>query len=94
MNASDKFQEWLPLDMAAEIFGYSLEGLRRRLRQLRQQGNLVDVGKPPADYPVEAKPTKGKVIILWPNPRTALIHRGAPPELLNPKRGKRARRQP
>jgi len=83
--------EWLSLDDAAKHFGYSPEGLRRRLRQLRERGRVVDLGKPPTGYAVGENRVKGKVAILWPNPRTALVDRDAPVTLLNPKRGKRPR---
>ncbi len=83
--------EWLPLNVAAERFGYGHhESLRRRLRQLRQLGYVVDIGTPPADYTVSDRAYEGKVNIMWPNPKTALIRSDTPKYLLNPKRGKRA----
>ncbi len=43
--------EWLPLDLAADHFGYAhKESLRRRLRQLRERGLVCDIGRPPAAY--------------------------------------------
>ncbi len=82
--------EWLPLDIATERFGYAhKKSLSRRLRQLRQRGFVADIGRPPSPYPVSNSPKKGKVNIMWPNPKTALIRNDAPRDLLNPKRGKR-----
>lgn len=85
--------EWLPLDIAATRWGYTYEGLRRRLRQLRQLNFVVDVGRPPADYSVGDSELDSKIVIMWPNPQTALIRSNVPPELLNPKRGKRSRKK-
>jgi hypothetical protein len=83
--------EWQPLDLAAEQLGYHPESLRKRLRQLRQRGQVVDLGRPPAGYTVGKTPVEGKVVLLWANPKTALIRRNAPSDLLVPKRGKRPR---
>jgi hypothetical protein len=81
--------EWLPLDIAARQFGYAhKESLRRRLRQLREQGFVRDIGRPPAAYQ-KAKPKEAAPItLMWPNPKTALLNRDAPPELLAAKRGR------
>jgi hypothetical protein len=81
---------WLPLDLAAAKFGYSKEGFRHRLRRLRELGYVVDTGRPPASYNVSDTPSAKKVVILWANPKTALIRSDAPAELFVPKRGKRA----
>ena len=82
--------EWLPLDAAAERLGYAhKESFRRRLRQLRQLGYIVDIGRPPSAYLVSSSPKKGKINIMWPNSKTALIRSDAPSYLLNPKRGRR-----
>lgn len=83
--------EWMPIDEAARHFGYSVEGLRRRLRQLRQQRKLVDVGHPPADYPASDSTPKGSVVVYWVNPRVALLRRDAPRALLDARRGRRQR---
>ena len=83
--------EWLPLDAAAARFGYGhKESLRRRLRQLRKQGKVVDLGKPPSGYVVEGADTMEKVVIFWPNSKTALIRSDASADLFNPRMGKRA----
>lgn len=83
--------EWLPLNAAAAWFGYSYPGsLRRRLRQLRKRGYVIDIGNPPAGYKRNEESESGKVVLMWPNPKTALIRSDAPAELLNSKRGKRA----
>jgi hypothetical protein len=91
---SNEKQEWLPLDLAAERFGYNhAESLRRRLRQLRALGYVVDIGRPASDYPARKHSDQHDiVVIMWPNPKTALIRSDAPAHLLNPKPGKRARR--
>ena len=82
--------EWLPLDVAARRFGYShRESLRRRLRQLRELGYVIDIGTPPTSYRRSDKAESGEVVLMWPNPKTALLRSDAPPELLNPKRGRR-----
>ena len=82
--------EWLPLDVAASYFGYShKESLRNRIRQLRSQGKVVDIGNPPPMYSSENEAGSGPLTVFWPNPKTALIRSDASPDLLNPKRGKR-----
>lgn len=85
-----KTLEWLPLDVAIEQFGYAYkESLSRRLRQLRQRGYVIDIGRPPAAYPVSSSPQKGKINIMWPNPKTALIRSDTPLNLLHAKRIRR-----
>jgi hypothetical protein len=85
-------QQWLSSRAAATYFGYSHpENLRQRLRQLRESGYVVDVGNPPEMYSVSHGPTKGKVVLMWANPKTFLVSSDAPRELLNPRRGKRAK---
>jgi hypothetical protein len=82
--------EWLPLDVAASRFGYGhKESLRRRLRQLRKQGYVVDLGKPPSVYLSKSTDVIGKVVVFWPNSKTALLHSDAPEKLLDPRRGRR-----
>jgi hypothetical protein len=84
-------QEWLPLDKAATHFGYSHpESLRQRIRQLRRRGHVVDLGRPPG-YRVGNSIPEQTVVIMWPNPKTALLSTDSPADFLNPKRGKRAR---
>ena len=84
--------EWLPLDVAASRFGYGhKESLRRRLRQLRKQGYVLDLGKPPLDYLAKSTDAHGKVVIFWPNSKTALLRSDAPEELLDPRRGRRSK---
>jgi len=84
---------WLPLDEAVEYFGYKhLESLRQRIRQLRKQGYVVDIGKVPAPYEVGDEEATDKIILYWPNHNTSMIRSDAPRELLNPKLGKRARK--
>jgi len=88
----EEIRKWLPLDQAAKHYGYRhADSLRRRLRELRERGYVVDLGNPPSPYKVGKNQSKGKVVIYWPNPNTALIRRDAPAGLLIPKRGKRAR---
>ena len=83
--------EWLPLDLAADRFGYAhKESLRRRLRQLREQGLVLDVGRPPAVYQEAVPKEEAPIMLMWPNPKTALLHRDAPSELLVAKRGRPA----
>ncbi len=84
--------EWLPFSIAATRFGYHhKESLRNRLRQLREQGLVIDTGTPPAEYPIgDATTHENKVVLLWPNPKVALLRSDAPAALLNPKRGRRA----
>ena len=94
VNMPDKMSanstEWLPLAVAAQRFGYShRESLRRRLRQLRELGHVSDIGSPPASYRRSDTAHGGKVVLMWPNPKTALLRSDAPSELLNPKRGRR-----
>jgi hypothetical protein len=86
-------REWLPFDMAATRFGYNhKESLRNRIRQLRERELVVDTGNPPAEYQIGDSTTRKKVVLLWANPKTALVRSDAPVRLLNPKRGKRAKR--
>ena len=86
---TSKFSEWLPLDIAAERFGYAhKESLSRRLRQLRNQKMVIDIGRPPAGYQ-NRKPNKSvRIVIMWPNPKTALLRSDAPIELLGAHRGR------
>ena len=87
-----KTLEWLPLDDAAKRFGYMHpESFRERLRRLRERGLVVDTGRPPAKYEVGESTEEGEIVLMWANPTTALIRSDAPRNLLNPKRGKRAR---
>jgi hypothetical protein len=84
---------WLPFDDAAKKYGYShVESLRRRIRDLREQGLVVDIGKPPLPYKLGNNEAQNMIIIYWPNHNTALIRSDAPSALLNPKLGKRARK--
>ena len=81
--------DWLPLDLAADHFCYAhKESLRRRLRQLRERGLVHDIGRPPVAYEEVERKANAPITIMWPNPRTALLHRAAPPELLAAKRGR------
>lgn len=81
--------EWLPLAVAAKHFGYShTQSFTLRLRQLRERGLVADIGRPPADYPVSKTIPEGNIVILWANPKTALIHTDAPSHLFTPKRGR------
>jgi hypothetical protein len=79
------------MDVAAERMGYHPESLRQRVRQLRQQGKVTDIGRPPAEYPVGDDALPGQVVVMWPNPQVALIRSDVPPDLLIPKRGRRAK---
>ena len=88
LNA-DQNNEWLPLDLAADHFGYAhKESLRRRLRQLRERGLVCDIGRPPAAYEKSEQIEEAPITIMWPNPKTALLNCDAPPELLEAKRGR------
>jgi hypothetical protein len=88
--AKDSF-EWMSLYQAAVYFGYKHpESLRQRLRKLREKGNLVDTGSPPARYKT-GKTDLRKIVVFWINSRTPLIRSDAPRNLLMPLRGKRAR---
>ena len=81
--------DWLPLDLAADHFGYAhKESLRRRLRQLRERGLVHDIGRPPDAYQKAEPKEEAPITLMWPNPRTALLHRDTPPELLAAKRGR------
>jgi hypothetical protein len=84
---------WFSINQAAAHFGYHHpESLRRRLRSLRGQGFVVDLGDPPSRYKVADRAGRGKIVIYWLNARTALIRSDAPRNLLNPKMGKRPRK--
>ena len=83
--------DWLPLDLAADHFGYAhKESLRRRLRQLRERGLVLDIGRPPNAYQKVETKEEAPITLMWPNPKTALLKRDAPPELLAAKRGRPA----
>lgn len=87
--------EWLPLEEAAIRYGYAhKESISRRLRQLRKRGHVADIGRPPAEYANSPMPEKAAIVLMWPNPTATLIHQDAPAELLDSKRGKRARENP
>lgn len=84
--------QWLPLHVAAQHFGYQhRESLRRRLRQLRQQGLVQDLGWPPEDYSETKYNEAAQMVLMWPNPQTALLRSDAPRSLLQAKRGRRHR---
>lgn len=86
----DLFEKWLPLDVAATKFGYTNKtSFYHRICQLRQQGLVADIGRPPAKYKSKVKPDL-PVVIMWPNSRTALLRSDAPAKLFNSRRGKRA----
>ena len=81
--------EWLPLDIAAKQFGYAhKESLSRRLRQLRREKLVIDTGRPPAGYRQSAPGESARIVLMWPNPKTALLRSDAPAELLNARRGR------
>lgn len=87
--------EWLPLEEAANRFGYAhKESISRRLRQLRKRGLVADIGRPPEQYANIPKPENAAIVLMWPNPTAALIHQDAPAKLLDSRRGKRARKNP
>jgi hypothetical protein len=84
---------WLTVRDAAKRFGYgNQESLRRRLRQLRKQGLIIDIGNPPRAYGIEGESpvSQDKICLFWVNSTTMLIHKESPNHLLNPKRGKRS----
>ena len=84
-----EIEEWLPLDIAAKQFGYAhKESLSRRLRQLRNQNLVIDIGRPPTGYE-NIKPSKSAgIVVMWPNPKTALLRADAPRKLLGARRGR------
>ena len=90
-----EIEEWLPLDIAAEQFGYAhKESLSRRLRQLRKQGKVRDIGRPPAAY-LDAEPeADAEITIMWPNPKTALLRNDATLLLLRSSRGRPIKSKP
>jgi len=84
-----KNEEWLPLDVAAEQFGYAhKESLSRRLRQLRNQKLVIDIGRPPSGYQATEPSELARIVVMWPNPKTALLHADAPRNLLGARRGR------
>lgn len=90
-----KTEEWLPLDIAAERFGYAhKESLSRRLRQLRKRGKVRDIGRPTVAYRDTEQIADAEIVIMWPNPKTALLRNDAPPALLRSNRGRPTKSQP
>mgnify|MGYP001812945164 FL=1 len=88
-------EKWLPLDIAAEQFGYAhKESLSRRLRQLRNQHLVVDIGRPPDAYRDTEPKAEAEITIMWPNPKTALLRNDAPSSLLQSSRGRPKKSQP
>ena len=88
-------EEWLPLDIAAEQFGYAhKESLSRRLRQLRKRGKVRDIGRPPAAYRDTEPEVDAEITIMWPNPKTALLRNDAPLSLLRSSRGRPTKSKP
>ncbi len=86
---ASKKTDWLPLHVAAQRFGYRhRESLRRRLRQLRRQGFIQDLGWPPGEYNKTQRNETATVVLMWPNPQTALLRSDAPQSLLRAKRGR------
>jgi hypothetical protein len=84
--------QWLTFSQAAEKYGYSREGFRDRLRQLRELGYVADVGHPPSAY-AKLRNT-GQVVVLWANPKAGLIRADAPEELFDASHGYRAQATP
>ena len=87
--------EWLPLDVAAQQYGYAhKESLSRRLRQLRKRGKVRDTGRPPVAYRDTEQKEDAEITIMWPNPKTALLGNDAPASLLQSSRGRPTKSQP
>ena len=84
--------EWLTFSQAAAQFGYSHEGFRDRLRQLRALGYVADIGNPPAEY-AHLKNT-GQVVVMWANPKAGLVRADAPTSLFDSSHGYRAQATP
>jgi hypothetical protein len=84
--------EWLTFKQAAAKFGYSREGFRDRLRQLRELGYVADIGSAPAEY-AHLKIT-GQVVVMWANPKAGLVRSDAPANLFNSSHGYRAQATP
>ena len=86
-----RHSKWLPLDIAAERFGYAhKESLSRRLRQLRQRGFVIDVGRPPTAYRDSKVNPDASIVLMWPNSQTALLREDAPRSLLYSRPGRPA----
>ncbi len=72
---------WLSVSQAAKAFGYkSAYTLRQRIRQLREQGFVSDLGDPPEGYRMVKD---APVQILWGNPKSMMVNDESSPELLN-----------
>ena len=84
-------ENWMPLNQASIHYGYkNLESFRRRLRQLRRLGLVVDIGNPPPDYPNINNPENDhKITVWWFNPKLAFVQTNLPLDLFDPKPGKR-----
>jgi hypothetical protein len=92
MKTQAIIDEWLPLEEAAKHFGYQkTQSFTHRLRQLRKRGFVIDIGHPPSEYPIGNANVRGKIVLMWPNPKAALLHKDAPQKLLVPKKGKRSK---
>ncbi|MCL4266676.1 MAG: hypothetical protein KJ069_26020 [Anaerolineae bacterium] len=86
----ENFDQWLTLEAAAQQYGYThKESLTRRLRQLRRRGFVADFGQPPTAYQTNKDTSQAVIVLMWPNPKVALLRRDAPSELLDAKQGKR-----
>ncbi len=83
--------EWLSFEQAVVQFGYAHKNsLSARIRQLRKQEKVIDIGSPPKNYTVsEPDDTSGKIIIMWLNGRAPFIRVDTPGNLLNAKPGRR-----
>lgn len=78
---------WLSTNAAAKRFGYSsAKSLRRRIQQLRAQGQVEDLGDPPVEY---RRKSNGRLKIFWVNSVTMMVDASAPPTLLDSKVGRR-----
>ena len=87
--------EWLPLDVAAQQYGYAhKESLSRRLRQLRKRGKVRDIGRPPVAYRDNEQKEDAEITIMWPNPKTALLRNDAPSPFLQSSRGRPTKNRP
>ena len=78
---------WLTIEQAARHYGYSsADTLQRRLRQLRERGQVHDMGDPPEGY---RDNPDAPVRVLWAHPKAMLVADDAPRVLLDPSRGRR-----
>lgn len=77
---------WYNIRRAAKVFGYKHpESLRQRIRQLREEGKVSDIGSPPHGYKIVPN---APVTVLWANPKSMMVSSESSDEVLSAQIGR------